>query len=176
MSLCFQCQKEITSKSGIKFCSRSCAATYNNLKIGARHGQPIKIGICLNCNKEFKICKNATGKYCSCKCQQEHQWNYTKEQIIKENKILTTSHSRQARKFLKERDGILCQVCKKIEWENREIPLVLDHIDGNSENWFLNNLRLICCNCDAQTSTYKGKNFGNGRYYRRIRYQQGLSY
>lgn len=52
----------------------------------------------------------------------------------------------------------------------------MDHIDGNSENNDLDNLRLICCNCDAQTSTYKAKNIGKGRHYRRQRYAEGKSY
>jgi 5-methylcytosine-specific restriction endonuclease McrA len=56
------------------------------------------------------------------------------------------------------------------------MPLVLDHIDGNSDNWDLKNLRMICCNCDALTPTYKNRNRGNGRFLRRIRYREGKSY
>jgi 5-methylcytosine-specific restriction endonuclease McrA len=52
----------------------------------------------------------------------------------------------------------------------------LEHIDGNSLNNNLENLSLICPNCHSQTATYKGANKGNGRYYRKIRYQEGKSY
>src|SRR6266540_5330922 len=40
----------------------------------------------------------------------------------------------------------------------------------------LDNLRLICPNCHAQTETYKAKNMGRGRHYRRERYAKGKSY
>jgi len=48
----------------------------------------------------------------------------------------------------------------------------MDHIDGNTENNVKENLRLLCCNCHALTSTYKGKNIGKhdtakSRYYKR---------
>ena len=52
----------------------------------------------------------------------------------------------------------------------------MDHIDGNSDNWMDNNLRLVCGNCDMQLPTYKSKNLGNGRYKRRQRYLEGKSY
>lgn len=39
----------------------------------------------------------------------------------------------------------------------------LEHIDGNSENNDLSNLTLLCPNCHSLTSTYKGRNIGNGR-------------
>jgi len=98
-----------------------------------------------------------------------------KEEIIKENSIFTGS-PKIGRRFFLEQNGNICQICKLSEWSEKDIPLVLDHIDGNSENWALNNLRLICCNCDAQTPTYKARNRGNGRFMRRQRYAEGLSY
>ena len=46
--------------------------------------------------------------------------------------------------------------------DGRLAPLELDHTDGNPLNNQLDNLRLICPNCHAQTETYKGKNMGSG--------------
>lgn len=51
-----------------------------------------------------------------------------------------------------------CMKCGIISWNNKEAPLELDHIDGNSNNNQLSNLRILCPNCHAQTKTYRGKN------------------
>lgn len=55
----------------------------------------------------------------------------------------------------------LCSICKNIEWCGKPIPLQLDHINGDSSNNNLDNLRLLCPNCHAQTDTYCGKNIKN---------------
>ena len=52
----------------------------------------------------------------------------------------------------------ICDSCRKTQWMGKPIPLELDHIDGNHQNNNLNNLRLLCPNCHAFTSTYRGKN------------------
>ena len=62
------------------------------------------------------------------------------------------------------------------EWQGRALHLVLDHLDGNSDNNRRDNLRLICPNCDSQLPTFKSRNKGNGRHYRRQRYAEGKSY
>ncbi len=51
-----------------------------------------------------------------------------------------------------------CSSCSNTKWLNNPIPLELDHIDGNSSNNNLDNLRLLCPNCHAFTDTYRGKN------------------
>jgi DNA-directed RNA polymerase subunit M/transcription elongation factor TFIIS len=56
--------------------------------------------------------------------------------------------------------GKKCEVCFQTRWCGKEIPIELDHIDGDPENSKSENLRLICPNCHAQTATYKGKNMG----------------
>lgn len=64
-------------------------------------------------------------------------------------------------KLMLLRDGIFihqCSMCKNTEWNDKPIPLELDHIDGVHNNNELSNLRLLCPNCHAQTDTYRGKN------------------
>jgi len=43
------------------------------------------------------------------------------------------------------------------EWLGQPIPLELDHKDGNHSNNDLSNLRLLCCNCHAQTDNWRGR-------------------
>jgi hypothetical protein len=63
------------------------------------------------------------------------------------------------RRLLKEKIFLPnCSSCKLDSWLSKPIPLELDHIDGNHLNNNLVNLRLLCPNCHAQTSTYRGKN------------------
>ena len=142
-----------------KFCSISCATTFNNLKKEKKQYK------CLNCNT---ILIGKAKKYCNTSCQMD----YNMHQSIKNNNASSTTIKR----FLIKEYGNKCWTCNITEWNNKSIVMELEHIDGNSENNDLKNLSLICPNCHSQTPTYKGANKGNGRHYRRIRYAQGKSY
>lgn len=61
-------------------------------------------------------------------------------------------------------------------WLDPPLAFVLDHIDGDPTNNRRESLRLICPNCDSQLATYKGRNRGKGRHYRRQRYADGKSF
>lgn len=52
--------------------------------------------------------------------------------------------------FFKEK----CSICELEKWRGKKIPLELDHINGDRHNNKLENLRLLCPNCHAQTPTY----------------------
>jgi hypothetical protein len=51
-----------------------------------------------------------------------------------------------------------CEYCGITEWNGKPTPLELDHINGINTDNRLENLRLLCPNCHAQTDTYRGKN------------------
>lgn len=70
-----------------------------------------------------------------------------------------------------------CAICGgSSTWHGLPLTLILDHIDGNSTNNRRQNLRLVCPNCDSQLPTYKSRNRGSGRAFRRQRYADGKSY
>lgn len=43
------------------------------------------------------------------------------------------------------------------EWNNKNLSLHLDHINGINNDNKLENLRFLCPNCHSQTETYAGK-------------------
>ena len=51
-----------------------------------------------------------------------------------------------------------CECCGITEWNGQPTPIELDHIDGNRYNNTIENLRILCPNCHAQTDTYRGRN------------------
>lgn len=121
-----------------------------------------------NCKFCGLICNRPEKIYCNRSCQAEYQTR----QKIESGKY---GH-RLAKSYLLKKRGICCEICRFTKWNEEDIPLILDHIDGNHENNQFSNLRLVCGNCDMQLPTYKNRNKGNGRSSRKERYRKGLSY
>jgi predicted nucleic acid-binding Zn ribbon protein len=163
MSFCQSCNVELDQKKkNNKFCSRSCSAIINNSKRK-------KIRPCVGCGKQLGP---SAKKYCSNRCQFDYCWGNTKQKINEKGLL---NGIRQARRYLLEKNKS-CQMCGTDSWLGKPILLICDHINGNSNDWRLENLRMICSNCDATTPHYKNKNKGNGRAYRRERYKLGKSF
>ena len=130
--------------------------------------------LCLYCSNLFEYntpssVRNKKKLFCSEKCRVL----FSRKKKVESGCNVT---NQLLSKYLKDERGLMCEQCKNTEWQNSPIPLEVEHIDGNSENNNIDNLKLLCPNCHALTNTYKGKNRGNGRYLRRIRYNSGKSY
>jgi hypothetical protein len=75
----------------------------------------------------------------------------------------TTLKKRLYKEGLKERR---CELCGQgEEWNNMKISLILDHINGINTDNRIENLRIVCPNCNAGLDTHGGKNTGNGKRY-----------
>lgn len=132
-----------------------------------------QIILCANCNKP---CGKNAYKYCSLKCQADLRKKQFVADIKSGKDIINPDNGSKLRKYVLRTREHVCSICNKRTWNNTIIPLVVDHIDGNYQNIIESNLRLVCPNCDAQLPTYKNKNLGKGRHYRRERFSKKLSY
>jgi len=161
--LCPCCGKPIAyERKHLKFCNSSCAAKYNNPR---SHVKKYKVlNTCVNCGKQ-----TYNAKFCSKKCSYDYTWKLTKKSIEENSKIRMAP---TYRKYLLEKYGNSCMICHRTEWEGHDIPLILDHINGDSTDCDLSNLRMICPNCDALLATYKGRNINGKRKYRNERYKR----
>lgn len=165
MRKCKYCDTELPKeKKQNIFCNSSCAASFNNKGIRRNKslGDRKKIK-CLECGT---LTVNA--KFCCFDCSNIFRRKERKKKIFAENKIFDN----RDKKYLIEERGNVCEMCGTSEWLENPILLILDHIDGNSDNNSLDNVRLICSNCDATLPTYKAKNKDKGRDTLRRKYRQ----
>lgn len=88
-----------------------------------------------------------------------------KAKPLKEVMIENSTYSRSNLKKRLLKDGILkneCAICGlQPFWKGKPLVMVLDHINGISDDHRLENLRLLCSNCNSQTDTFVGKKFHN---------------
>lgn len=151
---CIQCNTNFNVRyKEQKFCSHKCCAIFNNKKRGFK-----SLKQCKYCNNKMQDRINA--KFCSIICRQ--QFN------IKFYNLNPTKHLPSfIRKLLLEKSDFKCSniQCK---WEGfnpitKRTTLQIDHINGNSEDNSINNLRVLCPNCHSLTPTWMILNRGNGR-------------
>lgn len=87
------------------------------------------------------------------------------DEVLVENSS-TILHASRKKRLIKE--GLLQPKCYNencgiSSWLGKELSLQLDHINGNSSDHRIENLRLLCPNCHSQTETFAGKNIKKGK-------------
>lgn len=80
-----------------------------------------------------------------------------------ENIFIENSTAAQKTLRLHYRNGnytpYICAICgQEPFWQNKELTLILDHINGKNHDDRLENLRWVCPNCNQQLDTTNGKN------------------
>lgn len=131
---------------------------------------------CRGCGIELS--KRSQKVYCGNACQMSFRRNARTKLWLESGQARINSHrGHYIREYLAAAQSGRCAICGGSPvWQDQILAFVLDHIDGDPTNNRRENLRLVCPNCDSQLPTYKSRNRGNGRHYRRQRYADGQSF
>lgn len=177
---CVNCGKKIERTpheiSPNNFCSKSCAATYNNKirhvkangysnSVKNPNFKPLPTIKCENCGTDFKA-RTEKSKFCCVDCSN----SFKRNEKIKNWKKGTYSGlsgyslARPIRNYLLEKHNNACENCgfSGVNPFTGNSILEVHHKDGDYTNNKEENLQVLCPNCHAMTETYKARN-KNGR-------------
>lgn len=79
--------------------------------------------------------------------------------ILVENSTYTNMGRLKIRLYNNDIKKRICEECGQDEfWYGKKISLILDHINGIHDDNRIENLRIVCPNCNATFDTHCGKN------------------
>jgi endogenous inhibitor of DNA gyrase (YacG/DUF329 family) len=173
---CPKCGKEFENKAKSwtrTFCSRKCSNSrgprspevkekireavnsFYKKENRSQDDSPREPAVCPECGKHYfvSLARKLRQVHCSLQCGVDSR------KKLRTKKILAGEYRthRGLKTFLIEKEGNVCKDCGNTGTHNgKPLVLQLDHIDGDPDNNFPENLRLLCPNCHTQTPTYSG--------------------
>lgn len=142
------------------FCSRSCAASFNNSGVvRSKAGMPSQCPCGHGLRPGRRFCSGACGATAKALNLMD-RWLRGLETGGTWRGVAP-----YVRRWLTQTAGENCSQCgwAEVHSVTGKIPLHVDHIDGNPENHRPTNLRFLCPNCHSLTPTFGGLNRGRGR-------------
>lgn len=111
--------------------------------------------------KEYKIDSNHfTGKAWNKGIKLDFKPRISLEDILKKNSYFQ-SYKLKKRLFLA---GLKPMCCEECGWNKKAVdgrlPLELHHINGNSRDNRIENLKILCPNCHSLKASHRGRNIG----------------
>lgn len=161
MTVIFKCEVCLRLHRGKygsgRFCTKKCAKSFStqkkreeiNRKVSERLKGKQQTRTMHVYSEERKAKQRATFN----KRREERLASKTFDELTKDDKRLV---------IFREQNGS-CISCKLSEWLGQPIPLEIEHKDGDRRNNSRDNLSLLCNNCHALTSTWRGRNVKSKR-------------
>jgi uncharacterized Zn-binding protein involved in type VI secretion len=111
--------------------------------------------VCKNCEVTFTFnTHHSGGKFCSNTCQGE----FSVKTKLNEN----SSYSQSIRKYILRLRGEQCEECGQLpEHNGKPLKMQIDHVNGNTRDNRLVNLKILCPNCHTQTITWGSGNISD---------------
>lgn len=172
---CKLCNKEFVKPEGgwrnKVFCSLECGNKY----AGIARTDPSKMKQC-RCGQ---MAKSYGSKYCSRKCSSRFVYeDFIRRWLDGEEKGYGDKYfqiSNQVRRYIKEKYHNECARCgwNQINPSTGNVPVQIDHIDGDASNCKEENLILLCPNCHSLTPTFGSLNKSSKRKFR-LKYTQNF--
>jgi hypothetical protein len=102
----------------------------------------------------------STAHFCGKEISQKKLW--TEAIPLSVVLVRNSTYSRRSLKQRLLREGILkneCIICGLSgDWNGKTLKMILDHINGVPDDHRIENLQMVCPNCNSQLETFTGKN------------------